>query len=134
MAYDIEYKFGFVLPITVTVPAVRPDEETVTLCLGELEDCEAVACINVEEDDSWYIDEFRLENLPGTTTSGNQLEGTLRISPHSTEYRWVLAALQNAWNAGGHKYEIDRIVAEMFPNCGPTELQQDRAIYHQSVL
>jgi len=72
MAYDIEYKFGFVLPITVTVPALRPDEETVTLCLGELEDCEAVACINVEEDDSWYIDEFRLENLPGTTTSGKK--------------------------------------------------------------
>lgn len=136
MAYDIEYKFGFILPVTVTVPALRPEEETVTLCLGELEDCEAVACINRDELGEWYIEEFHITKLPGVTASGKEIEGTLRLDAKNPDpaHKWIVDAIWRDWNTFQHRFEVDRQMAEEFPSDEPSWEQNERAIYHQSVL
>lgn len=127
---DIYYDFGFSLPIRVQ------GENSTTLFLGEIEDCEATACINLDECGGWYLDEFKVKGSYGAD-EGKSLEGVICINPHMPEQEtiWLLEAVQAAFNKAHHSIDIEQIIrTEYEDNDALSYLEQERAIYHQSVL
>lgn len=117
---DIEYTFAFSLPV-----------QAHGLYLGELEDLEAVAMIVIDESgESWYVEEYQIRDL---THIEKRTTDTLFLNPH--DWDWITTAVKDEFKKACHSVEIDRMVrAERADDDSPTWEEQERAIYHQSVL
>ena len=119
---DIEYTFAFSLPV-----------KEIGLHLGDLEDMEAVACITIDEDGiGWSVDEFQIRDLP-CGEPWEKTTDTLHLDPHGRN--WITEAVKAEFLNSCHSVDIDRMVrAETPGDDTPTWDENERSIYHQSVL